>query len=78
MLHLCCSVLVFTAVHYDNSPKWLFAAIGLHTFADIIGAFYLAGHITHTEANVLTLLFDAGLLYLTYRVSGLGKRQFEQ
>ena len=68
VLHLCCSVLVFTAVHYDRSPKWLFAAIGLHTLCDVIGAFYLSGHITHTEANVLELLFDAGLIYLTWRV----------
>ena len=68
VLHLCCSVLVFTAVHDDQSPKWLFAAIGLHTLADVIGAFYMAHHITHTEANILELLLDAGLIYLTYRV----------
>lgn len=68
VLHICCSVLVFTAVHYDSSPKWLLAAVGLHTLIDVVGGFYLAGHITHTEANVLELLFDAGLIYPTWRV----------
>ena len=68
VLHICCSVLVFTAVHYDRSPKWLLAAVGLHILCDVIGAFYMAGHISHAEANVLELLFDAGLIYLTWRV----------
>ena len=66
--HICFSVLVFTAVHYDTSLKWLFAAIGLHTLIDIVGGFYLAHHITGLEADVLSLLFDAGLIYLTYRL----------
>jgi uncharacterized membrane protein YhfC len=66
--HICFSVLVFTAVHYDNSPKWLFAAIGLHALIDIVVGLYIAHHITHLEFNVLSLLFDAGLIYLTYRV----------
>jgi len=68
VLGIALSVLVFTAVHYAVGKKWLIIAIFLHIFADIIGAFHLAGKITMTEANVLDLLFTAAVSYLAYRV----------
>lgn len=64
----CMSVLVFTAVHYDISPKWFLAAIGLHTLVDIIPALHLAGDFSKVETDVLYTLFQIGVLYLTYRV----------
>ena len=68
LLHIALSVLVFTAVHYDNSRKWFWAAVGLHTFADIIPAFNSTGHTSRIETDILILLFDLGVFYLTYRV----------
>lgn len=68
LLHISLSVLVLTAVHYDNSRKWFWAAIGLHTFADIIPAFNFTGHTSRIETDILILLFDLGVFYLTYRV----------
>lgn len=69
LLFQCClSVLVFTAVHYDLNLKWFAAALGLHVLADIIPALHLAGDFSRTEADVLLLLFDIGVIYLTYRV----------
>ena len=66
--HCCLSVLVFTAVHYDVNLKWLWAAIGVHTIMDIIPAFHFAGDLSMTEMSVLYLLFEIGVLYLTWRV----------
>lgn len=68
------SVLVFTAVHYDQSPRWFIAAILLHVLADIFPAFHFAGDLTETEMHILTLLYTAGAVYLTYRV----RKHFQQ
>ena len=68
LLQCSLSVLVFTAVHHDRRPRWCLAAFLLHVIADIIPAFHFAGALTETELQVLSLLFAAGTVYLTYRV----------
>jgi uncharacterized membrane protein YhfC len=62
------SVLVFTAVHFDQSPRWFIAAILLHVFADIPTALHFAGDLTEMEMHILALLYMPGAVYLTYRV----------
>lgn len=68
ILHICLSVLVFTAVHYALDLKWLFAAVGLHALGHLPAAFHMTGHLSIPEAAVLDLLYTAGLVYLACRV----------
>lgn len=62
------SVLVFTTVHHADHKKYLLLAIGLHTLADILPAFFLNGVITMGETDFLDHLYIVGVCYLAYRV----------
>ncbi|MCR5718748.1 MAG: YhfC family intramembrane metalloprotease [Oscillospiraceae bacterium] len=62
------SVLVFTSVHYTDSKKWLVAAVILHTLTDIFPAFYFMHCISEAETTILQLLYDIGVVYLTWRI----------
>ncbi|MBR3629549.1 MAG: YhfC family intramembrane metalloprotease [Oscillospiraceae bacterium] len=68
LFSICMSVLVCTAVHYDPGPKWLLAAIGLHTVVDIIPALHYAGDFSVLETDILVTLYEIVVIYLTYRV----------
>ncbi len=68
LLHICLSVLVFTAVHYALDLKWLLAAVGLHAGGHLFAALCVSGHISGVEMMVLDCLYTAGVAYLTYRV----------
>ena len=65
--HAAMSVLVFAAAHYYNK-KLLFAAIGLHTFIDIIPAFYLMEKITVGELMLIYPLYVVIVCWLAYLV----------
>lgn len=77
-LHICMSVLVFTAVHYAPDRRWLFAAVGLHTLADVLPAFYFTGNLSETGVNIAELLYMAAVIYLTCRVYEIHRRRFAE
>ena len=62
------SVLVFAAVHAAGNRRLLWAAVGLHTLADVLGALLLGGIIGVFSEMALQCLFTAGLCYLAWRV----------
>ncbi|MCH5350207.1 MAG: YhfC family intramembrane metalloprotease [Oscillospiraceae bacterium] len=61
------SVFVFAAANYNNK-KLLAAAIGLHTFIDIIPAFYLLDNITVGELMFIYTLYVVILSWFAYLV----------
>lgn len=62
------SILVFSTVHHTDHQKFLLLAIGLHTAADILPAFFLNDMLTLGESFCSELLFLIGVCYLAYRV----------
>ena len=62
------SVLVFVSVHHADSKKFMYIAVGLHTFIDILGSLLLMHIISFELFMLLETLFIAGVCVYTYRV----------
>ena len=63
------SALVYAAANYENSKKFLAAAIILHTLIDFMFAGYFLGTFTLGEHLIMHVLFIIGTCYFSYRVS---------
>ena len=62
------SVLVFVSVHHADNKKFMYIAVGLHTFMDILGSLLLM-HIISFELSIIIIpLFTACVCVYAYRV----------
>lgn len=62
------SVLGFAAAHFAEDRRLLYAAVGLHTLADIIPALYLLDAVSIGGYFALKLLFTAAVCWLGHKV----------
>lgn len=68
VFHISMSVLVFTSAKLASDKKLLYAAVGIHTVADIIPALHFAGGMDRKGAEIIEMLFAAAAAYFAFRV----------